>query len=45
MDNDIEGLKAFEMLKKSIEIENENNSYEIIDEGMKLNNIISLSQI
>ena len=45
MENDIEGLKAFELLKKSIEIENEKNSNEIIDEGINLNNINSLSQI
>ena len=45
MENDIEGLKAFELLKKNIEIENKNNSNEIIDEGINLNNINSLSQI
>jgi len=45
MENDIEGLKAFELLKKNIEIENKNNSNEIMDEGINLNNIQSLSQI
>ena len=45
MENDIEGLKAFELLKKNIEIENKNNLNEIIDEGINLNNIQSLSQI